>query len=75
MPKPSISDADAKRKRKGKKDSDDEFEFLNRDINGADFASLLDGSKDEAGANGEDSAQAIKDREAGGDGQAKVDTE
>ena len=63
MPKPS-----KEAKRKGKKDSEDEFEFLNRDINGADFASLLDGGKDEAGGAGADSAHANNDREAGADG-------
>ena len=64
MPKPS---KEAKRKG-GKKEttgSEDEFEFLNRDINGADFASLLDGSKDEAGGAG---AVGCSDREIGADG-------
>ena len=73
MPKPS----EAKRKDKKKKDgrnSEDEFEFLNRDINGADFASLLDGTN--AGQGATDGAKSAKETaEGGGDGQTKVDTE
>ena len=77
MPKPSeVKRKDKKNKKEpgGGGNSEDEFEFLNRDINGADFASLLDGTN--AGQGATDGAKSAKETaEGGGDGQTKVDTE